>query len=263
MLSLVTLITDFGSSHGCVGIMKGVMTCINPDIRFIDIAHHIPAHDVLHAAFVLKTAYKYFPEGTVHLTVVDPGVGGSRRPIAVQTEKYYFVGPDNGVFTYIYAENEFETREIREAKYTLGGVSTTFDGRDVFSPVASYLSLGVCVEEFGPRVDDPVTLNTSRPEYGKREIRGHIIHTDQFGNLITDIEMDKFAELMDLEDVMVKIGDLTIKEISKAYSDGSSGEPVCLWGSHGYLEVAVNRGRAVDTIEEVGRGSEIIIESRK
>lgn len=243
--------------------MKGVMACINPNVRFIDIAHSVPAHDILHAAFVLKTAYRYFPEGTVHLTVVDPGVGSSRRAVALRTDKYYFVGPDNGVFTYIYAENEFETREITEVKYTLGALSTTFDGRDVFAPVASYLTLGVSLEEFGPRIDNPVMLDIPRPEYGEREIRGHVIHIDQFGNLITDIEMDKSTQLTDLGDVKVKVGALTLHEVSSAYSDKSPGKPLCLWGSHGYLEIAINRGRASDCIEDVDRGSEVIVELRK
>lgn len=263
MVNLVTLTTDFGDSQGCVGIMKGVMVCVNSNIRFIDIAHNIPSHDVLHAAFVLKTAYRYFPHGTVHLGVVDPGVGGSRRAIAVRTCKYYFVGPDNGLFTYIYGENEFDAREITEAKYTLGVDSTTFDGRDIFAPVASYLTLGVSIERFGQKINDPVRLDICRPEYGRELIRGHVIHIDHFGNLITDVERVESERMMDLKDMRIVAGELTIEGVGRAYSDSPPGEPVCLWGSHGHLEIAVSRGRAVDSIRGIGRGSEILVQPKE
>ncbi|TET79502.1 hypothetical protein E3J38_07110 [candidate division TA06 bacterium] len=263
MANLVTLTTDFGDSQGCVGIMKGVMACINLNVKFIDMAHDIPSHDVFHAAFVLKTAYRYFPEGTVHLAVVDPGVGGSRRPIAVRTDRYYFVGPDNGLFTYIYGENEFDAREITEAKYTLGVDSTTFDGRDIFAPVAAYLSLGVSIEQFGQEMSDPVRLDIYRPEYGKGLIKGHVIHIDQFGNLITDIERDESEQVMDFRDVRIRAGDLVIETVSGAYSDGPPGEPVCVWGSHGHLEVAVSQGRAVDSMEGMDRGAEVFVQANE
>lgn len=263
MANLVTLTTDFGDSQGCVGIMKGVMACINSNIKFIDIAHDIPSHDVSHAAFVLKTAYRYFPKGTVHLGVVDPGVGGSRKAIVVKTEKYYFVGPDNGLFTYIYGENEFDVREITETKYTLGVDSTTFDGRDIFAPVASYLSLGVSFEQFGHEISDPVRFDICEPEYGAGIIKGHVIHIDHFGNLITDIERSKSEQVMDFKDVRIRAGDLVIERVSGAYSDGPPGKVVCVWGSHGHLEVAVSRGRAVDSMEGVGRGSEVFVKAKK
>ena len=263
MANLITLTTDFGNSQGCVGIMKGVMACINSNVEFIDIAHDIPSHDVFHAAFVLKTAYKYFPDGTVHLGVVDPGVGGSRRPIVVRTDRYYFVGPDNGLFTYIYGEDEFDVREITETKYMLGMDSTTFDGRDIFAPVASYLSLGVSVEQFGQQINDPVRLDVYGPEYGKGLIRGHVIHIDHFGNLITDIERDESEKVIDFSDVRIRAGDLIIENVSRAYSDGPPGEPVCVWGSHGHLEVAVNQGRAETLMEGVRRGSEVLVQAKE
>jgi len=263
MANLITLTTDFGDSQGYVGIMKGVMACINSNVKFIDIAHDIPSHDIFHGAFVLKTVYGYFPNGTVHLGVVDPGVGGSRRAIAVRTDRYYFVGPDNGLFTYIYETHEFDAREITETKYTLGVDSTTFDGRDVFAPVASYLSLGVSIEQFGQEISDPVRLDIYKPEYGEGYIRGHVIHIDHFGNLITDIERGESEKVMDFDDVRIRAGGFSIETVSGAYSAGSPGEVVCVWGSHGHLEVAVSQGRAETLMEGFGRGSEILVQAKR
>ncbi len=259
MRNLITLVTDFGDSQGYAGVMKGVMSCINPKAQFIDIAHDVPAHDVFHGAFVLGTAHGFFPGGAVHLAVIDPGVGSVRRPIAVSAGGYFFVGPDNGIFTFALTENEFEAREIVEEKYTLGGVRTTFDGRDVFAPVASYLSLGVAISEFGPRIDDPVMLSIPEPQSRDGSLEGHVLHVDRFGNIITDIRMDRYHDALVSGSVSVTVGLSTVKKVLEAYSDGPPGEPFCIWGSHGYLEVAVNGGRASDLAGGVTRGGEVIV----
>jgi hypothetical protein len=243
--------------------MKGVMVSINQTARFIDIAHHVPPHDISFAAFVLKTAYRSFPRDTVHLCVVDPGVGSPRKPLVVKTEKYYFVGPDNGVFTYIYGDGEFEAREITGSKYTLGVSSTTFDGRDVFAPAAAYLTLDVPIDEFGPVVGKPGMLAVPGPDYRKGTVRGHVMGVDSFGNLITDIERSKFEEVMNDRGLRTRIGDSTISGVLQSYFDGQPGKPICVWGSHGNLEVAVNQGRAVDLIEGTGKGSEVLVEGGK
>jgi S-adenosylmethionine hydrolase len=262
MRNLITLMTDFGDSEGYAGVMKGVMSCINPKAQFIDIAHDVPAHDVFHGAFVLGTAYAFFPAGTVHLAVVDPGVGSFRRPVAVSAGDHFFVGPDNGVFTFVLEESEFEAREIAEEKYTLGGVRTTFDGRDVFAPVASYLSLGVAISEFGPRIDEPVMLSIPEPESHDDSIEGHVLHIDRFGNIVTNIRMDRFRDVLVPGRCSVRIGASTTDRVLGAYSEGHPGEPFCIWGSHGYLEMAVNGGRASELTGGVVRGGEVVVRFR-
>jgi S-adenosylmethionine hydrolase len=239
--------------------MKGVMASINPDAAFVDISNEVPAHDVLHGAFVLGMAYKYFPRGTVHIGVVDPGVGSARRSVAVSSEKYTFVGPDNGLFTFVYRETECRIHEVSETKYTLGNALTTFDGRDIYAPVASYLSVGVPIEEVGPEIDDPVSLALPEPARGEDGLKGEIIHIDQFGNLISNIEMKGYYEELRCGQVEIAMGQWKFRGPLKSYSEGCSGEPVCLWGSHGFLEVAVNRGRAADLLPHVERGSELLV----
>jgi S-adenosylmethionine hydrolase len=258
--NLATLTTDFGNSQGHVGIMKGVMLSINPKLVFIDISNEVPAHDVFHCAFVLGTAFKYFPRGTVHVAVVDPGVGSAGRSIIVLTDRHFFVGPDNGLFTFVYRESEHRVWELTKKEYTLKGPFTTFDARDVYAPVASYLSLGVSLDEMGFEIDDPVTLPLQEPIYGENELKGEVIHIDQFGNLITNIEMKSAFEELRSVHVKIRMGEREIGGPLKSYSEGRPGEPFCLWGSHGFLEVAINGGRAADTLPEARRGAGIFIQ---
>ena len=260
--NLITLTTDFGDSQGHVGTMKGVMVSINPGVRFIDISHDVPSHDIHHGAFVIGMACRFFPRGTVHVGVVDPGVGSTRRSIALRTDRHTFVGPDNGLFTMVYSTGESEAWEITETKYTLGPPFTTFDGRDVYAPVASYLSLGVPIEEMGKRLDDPVLLPLSEPVYGERELRGEVVHVDQFGNLVTNIEMGRFLERFSSSDVNVKACGRKVRGPVGSYSEGGPGEAVCLWGSHGLLEVAAYGSRAVDLLPGAKRGSAVTIRAR-
>jgi len=239
--------------------MKGVMFSINPEARFIDISNEVPAHDVFHGAFVLGTAFRFFPRDTVHLAVVDPGVGSARRSIAVRTGRHAFVGPDNGLFTFVYREGDYRAWKISEAKYTLGGYSTTFDGRDIYAPVAAYLSLGVSIEEVGPEIEDPVSLPVPEAVYGNGTLKGEVIHVDQFGNLITNIEMERSYEQLRSGRVVTTISGAEIRGPVGSYSEGPAGEAFCLWGSHGFLEVAVNSGKASDLLPDARRGSEILM----
>ena len=183
----ITLLTDFGTADYFVGAMKGAILSINPQAVIVDITHEIPAQDVAAGAFTLLAAFDTFPEGTVHVAVVDPGVGSERRPIVVSAGNHLFVGPDNGIFTYIYErDSSFEAVHITDEKYFRNPVSTTFHGRDIFAPVAAALSTGSDPAALGPQILDPIRLFKS--------MEPQIIHIDRFGNLITNITRDQFKE---------------------------------------------------------------------
>ncbi len=242
---IITLTTDFGNRDHYVGSMKGVIYSINPDAKIADITHEIPAHDVFGAALTLRSIIPYFPEGTIHVLVVDPGVGSTRKPIALQADQKFYVGPDNGVFTYVILQSEsFDAYEVSNPKYFLPRVSSTFHGRDIFAPAAAHLSLGVSIEDLGKRLLRPFTLEVREPEIGEGEVVGEVIYEDTFGNLMTNIP----ASIVD-SDSRVHVCDFVINGICKSYSEASEGELLAIIGSSGFLELSVNRGRASDLIK--------------
>ncbi len=246
MNPIITLTTDFGLKDYYVGAMKGVIFSINPDARIIDISHEIPAHDVFYGAFTLRNLYRYFPEGTIHVAVVDPGVGGKRKPVVVRADRNIFVGPDNGIFTFIYRESKsVKVVEVTNSQYMLSNVSSTFHGRDIFAPAAAHLSLGVSVEDLGKRARKPVELPIKEPIVSKNEIIGEFIHEDIFGNLVTNIP----SSLLRPESIFF-IGKTVVKGLSKSYVDAPKGKLLAVAGSAGFLELSVNRGRASDFIEK-------------
>jgi S-adenosyl-L-methionine hydrolase (adenosine-forming) len=245
MNRIITLTTDFGNRDHYVGSMKGVIYSINPDAIITDITHEIPFHDVFSAAFNLRGFIPYFPKETINLVVVDPGVGSSRKPIALEADEKFFVGPDNGVFTYVILESEsFRAYEISNPKYFLPDISFTFHGRDIFAPVTAHLSLGVSIEDLGERLLDPLMLEIKEPEIGDREIAGEVIFEDTFGNLITNIP----GSMVD-SDSRLHVSDIVINGVCKSYSEASEGELLAVIGSSGFLELSVNRGRASDLIK--------------
>ncbi len=244
MNRIITLTTDFGNRDAYVGSMKGVIYSINPDAKIADITHQIPAHDVFSAAFTLRGFIPYFPEGTIHVLVVDPGVGSSRKPMALQADEQFYVGPDNGVFTYVIMQSEsFKAYEISNPKFFLPKVSFTFHGRDIFAPAAAHLSLGVSIQDLGKRLLYPFMLEISEPEIGEGEIVGEVIFEDTFGNLITNIP----ASIVD-SDSRVRVCDFLINGVCKSYSEAPEGELLAVIGSSGFLELSINRGRASDLI---------------
>jgi S-adenosylmethionine hydrolase len=260
---VVTLTTDFGTDNWFAGSMKGVICGINPGTEVIDISHDIPKHDVRKAAFILLNAYSYFPEGTVHVAVVDPGVGSERLSIAAASGNHCFVGPDNGVFSFVLGRDEgVRVVSLENRRYMLKDVSGTFHGRDVFAPVAAHLTLGVDLSELGPPLESWVRLEASRPRHlGDRELVGHIIYIDHFGNCISDVSRKDLGELSGGEvpkRVNIRIRDGVVRRISSTYADGSAGELLCLFGSSGYLEFAVNRGNANETFK-LSEGGEFIL----
>jgi S-adenosyl-L-methionine hydrolase (adenosine-forming) len=242
-VSAITLLTDFGTADYFVGAMKGVILSINPQAVIADITHEIPAQDVAAGAWQLLAAYDTFPAGTIHVAVVDPGVGSTRRPIVVRAGDHLFVGPDNGIFTYIYNSHpSFEAFNVTETKYFRHPVSNTFHGRDIFAPVAAALSTGVDPSSLGPRISDPVRLSTlAGPQ---------IIHIDRFGNLITNITCDQFTEGSRLS-----VNGRVISAVRKFFGEnvGDRDEPFAIWGSAGLLEIAVNGGSAAEILR-VKRG---------
>jgi len=188
-VSIITLVSDFGTRDAYVGVLHGVILGIHPGATVVDICHDIPAQDVRSAAFVLSTAYPYFPRGTVHVVIVDPGVGTQRRAIAMRTAEAIFVAPDNGVLSYVLArQSVLETVHLTQAHYWLAPLSETFHGRDLFAPVAAHLALGTPLHEMGPAIEDAVQFPIPTPlVHGDGSIEGEVLHVDHFGNLITNV----------------------------------------------------------------------------
>jgi len=247
--AIITLTTDFGTRDPFVGAMKGVILGIHPEARIVDIAHEIPPQDVREAAFVLRETCPYFPEGTIHVAVVDPGVGSARRAIVVETERYRFVGPDNGVFGWV-CEAEAVRRVVAITNRDLmqPEVSATFHGRDVFAPAAAYMSKGVDVSAFGPEVSDWVRLDFPKPKIEGGRLLGQVVRVDRFGNAITNVSREAFEAFVGNGVFEIGAGPVRLREIVRSYASVSEGELLVLFGSSGYLEVSVSGGRASDVL---------------
>ncbi len=275
--AIITLLTDFGTSDGYVAAVKAVILNVNPRVVLVDVTHDIPPQDVHTGAFVLNTVYRYFPPGTIHLTVVDPGVGTDRTAVIVDTGEALYVAPDNGLLSYLLADKRepagygivpvdragtfpvdvpqrWRVTQIAESRYWLPNPSRTFHGRDIFAPVAAYLSLGEPMEKFGPRVD---TIRSFEVPFARKaadgSIEGEVIHTDRFGNLITCIK----AEDLPRGQVVFELGGYRILGLSQSYSDGHG--LTALIGSSGYVEVALPGGSAA-AMTGLGSGSQITAE---
>jgi S-adenosylmethionine hydrolase len=258
----VTLTTDFGTNDHYVGAMKGVILDITPDAQIVDISHAVQAFDVLDGALAISQAYSYFPNGTVHVVVVDPGVGTVRRPILASSDGYHFVAPDNGVLSMVYAKEErIHVRHITSDHYFRMPVSQTFHARDIFAPVAAYLAKMVDSHKFGDEIEDFVRFAAPRPKAtSDGRIRAVVLKVDRFGNLITNVTPADVPALFTAKPGAFKIvvGGREITEIRQAYADGSPGEVFGIVGSMGYLEIAANRGAAAQ-ITGAGKGSEVSI----
>ena len=243
---IITLTTDFGDQDHYAGSMKGVILGINAGVIIVDITHKIQRHDIFKAAFTVRGFYSYFPDDAIHVVVVDPGVGGDRRPIVVETGHGVFVGPDNGVFTLLMDNcDKFNVYEVTNDEYMLNNVSNTFHGRDIFAPVAAHLSSGIEPKELGNPIKAPFKLRIKQPVVSDTEIIGNVIYTDSFGNLITNISSD----LVDGYS-KVKIGDIIVDTVAKSYQNVAKGELIAIIGSSGFLEIAVNQGSAADIIKD-------------
>jgi S-adenosylmethionine hydrolase len=241
---IVTFTTDFGSRDHFAGVMKGVIASINPEANVIDISHEVAPFEITHGAFLLAQSYRYFPPKTIHVAIVDPGVGSARRPILIEAEKQYFIGPDNGVLAMVYTRVPHKARELTSDKYFLQPVSTTFHGRDIFAPVAAHLSRGVRASSLGPLIEDHLKPSFTEPQRtSKRTWLGTVLHVDRFGNLITNFHIDHFSRVAAAAFDLC-IGTLRLMRLAQAYADVEPGEPFVIVGSSGYLEVAANQGSA-------------------
>jgi len=258
---IITLTTDFGRSDPYVAMMKGVILSINPDAKIIDITHQIPAGSIQEGGSIIKDSYKYFPSATVHIGVVDPGVGGKRRPIVVLVDNYFFIGPDNGLFsTIIESQRHPDVIHLNETKYWMPNISSTFHGRDVFAPVAAHLSLGLNPFLMGEKIDNPTHIASPHPHKNNSDLVGEIIRVDHFGNLITNITREHLSQFPMSKGLIIKVGSLTLKKISPTYNDVPEGQPLALIGSSDALEIAVNMGSAQnDLCEKCKIGTRVIV----
>lgn len=259
---IVTLTTDFGYSDHYVGVLKGVILNINPDAQLIDVCHDLRPYDVMDGAFAIAQAYHYFPSGTIHLVVVDPGVGGSRRPILVSAGQYHFVAPDNGVLSLLYAREETVTvRHITASRYFLQPVSRTFHARDIFGPVAAWVSRQVEPEQFGAAVDDFVSFPIPRPlKVNDSLLKGTVLRADRFGTLTTNLTPDDVPELFGKTPPAFRlvVGKKEVTRLAASYEQESTGEVFAILGSSGYLEISVNQGDAAAAVG-VGGGAEVAL----
>jgi S-adenosylmethionine hydrolase len=249
-ISLVTLLTDFGDRDYFVPSMKGVMLGINPQLRILDLSHQISAHGIEQAAFFLKSCYRYFPDGTVHVVVVDPGVGSQRRPLLVSTSRYFFIAPDNGVLNEIIDEEvSVEVRVIENKQYRLDAEGATFDGRDLFAPAAAWLTKGQPPGSYGRLIQNPVRLPKDEPKMDGGKLVGKVVYIDHFGNLISNItqsDLQTFRSVTKRDIHAIQLGEVIINGMKTHYAEGALGLPEALFNSNGQLEIFIKQGSAVD-----------------
>jgi S-adenosylmethionine hydrolase len=256
---ILAFLSDFGLKDPYVGIVKAVVLGINPALCIVDISHQVAPQDVMGGSFVLGSAFREFPPGTVFLAVVDPGVGSQRIGLLAVTERYMFLAPDNGLLSMVFRYSKKVTCfSIENSHYFRRPVSDTFHGRDIFAPVAAHLSLGVEPHFFGPPCSDPVRLSWPEPVIRDQYIEGEVIHIDGFGSLILNIP----ADLIQHRKPVSKQFKANIKgmelSILSTYSDATKGNPLALVGSSGFLEIAVNQGSAAEVLD-AGVGEPVVV----
>jgi S-adenosylmethionine hydrolase len=263
MKGIVTLLTDFGSQDHYVAAMKGVLLSINPGLTLIDISHAVTPQNIQGAAYLLVSAFQYFPEGTLHLAVVDPGVGGERRGLAAASKRYLFVGPDNGLFDRVFALTPpLMVVSLENVEYQLPRPSATFHGRDIFAPAAGHLSLGLSLEELGTPFTYRMRLPARPVLTNQEELKGEIIHVDRFGNLISNIEIPSSQGQNYLEGLQIYLGTAKILSGPSTYEQAPPLRPFALVGSSGHLELAVRNGSAHE-ITGCGVGSPVVVRRLK
>ena len=255
---IITLTTDFGLADPFVGIMKGVILGIAPNVQLVDVTHEIPPYDILEAAFLVDSAYPYCPPGTIHVVVVDPGVGSVRRPMVAAANGHIFVAPDNGVLSNVlHAESRPAPAAywVTNDRLFLDAVSQTFHGRDIFAPVAAHLARGTPIESVGPRIVDFMRKAPSKPNVLDGKLIGQVLRIDKFGNIITNLRrQDLPAEFS------IHVASLVITRLCSSFSEADPGEYFAIEGSTGYIELALNHGSAAAALK-VRRGAEIEVET--
>jgi S-adenosylmethionine hydrolase len=257
---LITLLTDFGDGGYFVASMKGVILSIHPDARIVDLSHHIAPHQIEEAGYVLHSCYRSFPDGTIHVCVVDPGVGSARRPLLVATSRHHFLAPDNGLLTRVLRDEcNVQIRQIENAQYRLPSEGKTFDGRDLFAPAAAWLAKGEPASAFGRVIDDPMTHSIADPIRQGQAVVGQIEYVDRFGNLISNITVKHIREFqtsIESRRLTIRIGGLTIEGMVASYCETTDGSPRALINSNGKLEIFVRNNSAAQRMQ-IGVGGEI------
>lgn len=258
---VITLTTDYGTSEHFAGVMKGVILGINPEANIVDISHGVLAHDILDGAITIGSAFKYFPAKTIHVVVVDPGVGTERRPILVAADQHYFVAPDNGVLSSVYDQSESLTVwNIISEHYFLRPLSKTFHGRDIFAPVAAWLSKSWQTSAFGEPITDFVRFGMPKPKAAGNTVKGIVLKVDNFGNLVTNLTPSDVPALAANDGkVTIRAGNAVATKVVPTFAQGQAGEVVGVIGSSGYLEISVNKGSAARTTGAT-RGAEVTVE---
>jgi S-adenosylmethionine hydrolase len=257
---LITLLSDFGTRDPYVASMKGVILGLNPEAVLVDLSHEVPPQDVKAGALMLAGVAPYFPAGTIHLAVVDPGVGSGRRALAARAGGQFWVGPDNGLFHLAFrGAPKLIVVSLENRAFFRPRVSATFHGRDIFAPVAAHLSLGVDLDILGPRITDPVSLTFPEPAVTPAMIRGEIIWVDGFGNLVSNIQAGDLAAWAGEERVELRAGSVKMEGWRRTYSDAAPGEFLALEGSHGFVEIACAMDNAAARLQAwLGMAVEII-----
>ncbi|HXC32803.1 MAG TPA: SAM-dependent chlorinase/fluorinase [Verrucomicrobiae bacterium] len=258
--SIVTLTTDFGTNDHLVAAMKGVILNINPAARIVDISHNVTPYDILDGALCVGNAYKYFPSRTIHVVIVDPGVGTDRRPILVSGEKQFFVAPDNGILSMVFEREACTVRHITAEHYFLNPVSPTFHGRDIFAPTAGWLSKTLQTEAFGEVITDHVRFAMPKAKAVGQTVKGVILRVDAFGNLMTNLTEEEIPiGALDGGPIRMAVNGKQVQRFARTFASGNPGEPIAVVGSAGYIEIAVNRGNAARTLG-ANRGTEVTLD---
>jgi S-adenosylmethionine hydrolase len=265
--NIITLTTDFGLQDPYVGQMKGAILKRNVTARIVDLTHAVPTHDILNAAITIRTSYRYFPKGSIHLIVVDPGVGSQRDILAATGENHLFIAPDNGLLTLLAMDNKIEAvHRVENSSLFPSEISGTFHGRDIMAPVAAAIAAGLPLDKVGPETTftDCVQLDIPDPVIGGQSITGEVMHIDHFGNIRTTITSRHFSQFQPSSFSSIKIGNQTISAISSTYAEQKAGELVALIDSSGYLEIAINRGNASEiTGCEIGDPVTMLLEEEQ
>lgn len=260
--AIITLTTDYGTNDHLVASMKGVILKINPEVTIVDITHHVTAYDLLDGALAIGSAFAYFPPRTIHVVVVDPGVGTERRPILATADNQYFVAPDNGVLSLVYERDpNVVVRHANAEHYYLQPVSKTFHGRDIFAPVAAWLSKGWQTAAMGEEIQDYKRFALPRPKAADGALKGVVMRVDGFGNLVTNFREEDLPEAAKQSgQVRFQIGTHAVSRLVDTFASGNAGEPIAYVGSNGYVELGINKGSAAKTLG-LGRGAAVTLQS--
>jgi S-adenosyl-L-methionine hydrolase (adenosine-forming) len=261
---IITLTTDYGTNDHLVGTLKGVILKINPEATIVDITHNVAPFDLLDGGLAIGSAYSYFPARTIHVVVVDPGVGTERRPLLVTAENQYLVAPDNGVLSVIYErEQNVVVRHATAEHYFLQPISKTFHGRDIFAPIAAWLSKNWQPGSFGDQIEDFKRFALPRPKAGDGGVKGIVMRVDAFGNLITNFKAEDLPDASpDNGSLNLQVGTMQVSRLVSTFAQGNSGEPIAYIGSSGYVEIAINKGNASRTLG-IGRGTPVTLQEKQ